>query len=59
VLALAYTSRPSYKSIQTILKSGQDIRHLQPSDRLDAPDNEDTAFTRGAQYYDNGGRKEC
>jgi transposase len=59
VLALTYTSRPSYKSIQTILKSGQDIRHLQPSDRPDAPDTQDTGFTRGAQYYDNGGRKEC
>jgi len=58
-LALTYTSRPNYKSIQTILKAGQDIRHLQSSGCLDVPDNEETGFTRGAQYYDNGGQTEC
>jgi len=58
-LALTYTNRPAYKSIQTILKSGQDIHPLQPSDRPDTPGKEDTGFTRGAQYYDNGGPKEC
>ena len=49
--ALFYTPRPSYKSIQTILKSGQD--------RQEPPASIPTSqhgFTRGADYY-RGGRK--
>ena len=50
--ALFYTPRPSYKAIQTILKSGQD----QP--KASVPDTETSqhGFTRGADYY-KGGRK--
>ena len=50
--ALFYTPRPSYKSIQTILKSGQD--------KPEPPDPTPTSshgFTRGADYYGRGGRK--
>lgn len=46
--ALFYTPRPSYKSIQTILKSGQDKK----SDE-DASLSEH-GFTRGADYYKGG-----
>jgi transposase len=51
--ALDYTPRPSYKAIQTILKSGQDrISH-----ESNAPvDPSAFGFTRGADYY-KGGRK--
>ena len=47
--ALFYTPRPSYKSIQTILKSGQDKKtdeHPQISSQY--------GFTRGADYYKGG-----
>jgi transposase len=47
--ALFYTPRPSYKSIQTILKSGQD---KQSDDNLN-PTSE-FGFTRGADYYKGG-----
>jgi len=49
--ALFYTPRPSYKSIQTILKSGQD----KPESSAPAPTSQH-GFTRGADYY-KGGRK--
>lgn len=53
--ALFYTPRPSYKSIQTILKSGQDIaRETSPSPA--APS--EFGFTRGADYY-KGGNGSC
>ncbi len=46
--ALSYTPRPSFKSIQAILKSGQDkIVEIEPT-----PSNADEyGFTRGADYY--------
>jgi len=50
--ALSYTPSPSYKSIQTILKTGQDKVIIEES-----PINDTSAefgFTRGAEYY---GRK--
>lgn len=47
--ALFYTPRPSYKSIQTILKSGQD-KNL--DDGTTAPSQ--YGFTRGADYYKGG-----
>jgi len=51
--ALFYTPRPSYKSIQTILKSGAD----RPPESA-APVSPSThGFTRGADYYGKGGRK--
>lgn len=49
--ALFYTPRPSYKAIQTILKSGQD----KPSDEPEtssAPS--EFGFTRGPGYYGRG-----
>jgi hypothetical protein len=50
--ALDYTPRPSYKAIQTILKSGQD-QTREPS----SPQNpSEFSFTRGADYY-KGGRE--
>ncbi len=51
--ALFYTPRPSYKSIQTILKSGQDIS---PVSQAPAEPSKH-GFTRGAAYYGKGGRK--
>lgn len=48
--ALFYTPRPSYKTVQTILKSGQD----RPSED-DAPAPASShGFTRGAGYYKGG-----
>ena len=49
--ALFYTPRPSYKSIQTILKSGQD----KPEPPAPAPTSKH-GFTRGADYYKGGGK---
>jgi len=50
--ALFYTPRPSYKSIQTILKSSQD--KTEPST---PPPTYTHSFTRGADYYGRGGQK--
>lgn len=49
--ALSYTTRPSLKSVQAILKSGQDkLFESEP-----APETTSAAsqygFTRGAEYY--------
>jgi transposase len=49
--ALFYTPRPSYKSIQTILKSGQDIVREAPAA---PPVPSEFGFTRGADYYKGG-----
>jgi hypothetical protein len=48
--ALFYTPRLSYKSIQTILKSGQDVL---TKERNDVPSSHrsEFSFTRGADYY--------
>lgn len=48
--ALFYTPRPSYKSIQTILKSGQDALAKEKNDSPSA-NNSEFGFTRGADYY--------
>jgi len=48
--ALFYTPRPSYKTVQTILKSGQD---RPPEDVAPAPASSH-GFTRGAEYYKGG-----
>lgn len=45
--ALFYTPRPTYKAVQTILKSGQDKASVEP-----APSQ--FGFTRGADYYGRG-----
>lgn len=46
--ALHYTPQPSYKSIQAILKSGQD----KPRDEDSTPSSgSEYGFTRGADYY--------
>lgn len=47
--ALSYTSNPSYKSIQTILKTGQDKLESQP--KVNKQSSTEYAFTRGADYY--------
>jgi hypothetical protein len=54
--ALSYTTTPSLKSIQTILKAGND--KLPDKSDFNDPHNASAsqhAFTRGAEYY---GRKE-
>jgi transposase len=49
--ALYYTPRPSYKSVQAILKSGQD----KISETSAAPyEPSEFGFTRGADYYGRG-----
>lgn len=49
--ALSYTPRPGYKTIQTILKSGQD-KISEESAAVSEPSN--FGFTRGADYYKGG-----
>jgi hypothetical protein len=51
--ALRYTPSPSYKSIQTILKSGLD----RAEEQTPTPDVSRFSFTRGAEYYGKGGGK--
>ena len=53
-IALTYTSAPSFKSVQTILKTGRD---QQASQKTKAPASyqNDHGFTRGADYY--GGKE--
>ena len=51
--ALFYTSMPSYKSVKTILSTGQDKVAVEPEPAT-ATDIETHGFTRGAKYY---GRK--
>lgn len=48
--ALSYTPSPSYKSIQTILKTGQDKIQNEET-YLENKESEDFGFTRGADYY--------
>jgi transposase len=52
--ALTYTPRPSYKAIQTILKSGQDKLPDEPAKPSNAAQH---GFVRGSGYYGNGGQK--
>ena len=46
-LALSFTTTPSLKSIQSILRSGQDKRKEEPEPAKPSP----YSFTRGAAYY--------
>ncbi len=48
--ALSYTPNPSYKSVQTILKTGQD-KIKDEETHIDNVESEEFAFTRGADYY--------
>ena len=51
--ALSYTSAPSLKSVQSILKSGQD--KLPAEDAPSKPEEPKVhKFTRGAGYYKRG-----
>jgi len=50
-IALSYTPRPSYKAIQTILKSGRDKSVTEP---LSSPKASKYGFTRGSDYYSGG-----
>ncbi|MGP4073301.1 IS21 family transposase [Piscibacillus sp. B03] len=54
--ALSYTTRPTLKSIQTILKTGQDKEPNRGSSKLLTKQKDESSygFTRGADYY--GGR---
>ena len=51
--ALTYTPRPSYKAIQTILKSGQDKL---PDEQSKPSGGSQHGFVRGAEYYGQGGQ---
>jgi len=53
IKALRYTPRPAYKTIQAILKSGQDQISDEPVSPA-APS--EFGFTRGADYYRKGGQ---
>ena len=53
IKALRYTPRPAYKTIQTILKSGQDRISDEPAT---PPEPSLFGFTRGAEYYRKGGK---
>lgn len=54
--ALSYTPNPSYKNINSILKSGQD-KTQPPKEETRTSVEESFAFTRGAKYY--GGEKDA
>ncbi len=49
--ALSYTPNPSFKNIDTILKSGQDKLTPQEEPVVTKEQNTDHGFTRGAGYY--------
>lgn len=49
--ALSYTPRPSYKSIQTILQTGQDKLKDKESATPISNNTTQFGFTRGAGYY--------
>jgi hypothetical protein len=50
--ALSYTPRPSFKSIQTILQTGQDKVNHEESTNITTNDNSTKfGFSRGASYY--------
>ena len=55
-IALGYTPRPSYKAIQTILKSGRDKPVNEVALSLKASKY---SFTRGSDYYQAGGHQDA
>ena len=54
--ALGFTARPSLKSVQTILNSGQDRLRPEPEEPVQNTSSL-YGFTRGADYYRRGGGK--
>lgn len=56
--ALDYTPRPGYKTIQTILRTGQDRISSEATARA-ATDDANFGFTRGADYYGKGGKADA
>ena len=50
--ALSYTPSPGFKSIQTILATGQD---LSPDDPPEQDASAEFGYTRGSVYYGDGG----
>lgn len=52
IKALDYSPNPSYKTIQLILKSGQDKIGIEPS----PPEPSPHGFTRGSEYYAKGAK---
>jgi len=57
---LAFTSQPSFRSIVTILKNGQDKLPLdQPMKDPEKPVKRSKGITRGAASYGNGGAASC
>ncbi len=53
---LTYTSRPTYKNVQTVLKTKADKLMEQQQPRRKSK-NSEFGFTRGASYYNKGGDK--
>ena len=53
--AFFYSTRPSYKTIQTILKTGLD---KPPKEAAASTNPNEHSFIRGADYY-GGGQKQC
>lgn len=53
--ALSYTPNPGFKTVQTILKTGQDKMMTPGSDSVIKANSETYGFVRGADYY--GGKK--
>lgn len=49
--ALSYTPSPSFKTIQTILKTGQDKVPVESNRSVTRPNTETHGFVRGADYY--------
>jgi transposase len=49
--ALYYTMQPSYKSVKTILETGQDKLDISDNTQPENKDDDDGGFTRGADYY--------
>ncbi|WP_346879897.1 hypothetical protein [Clostridium sp. UBA3061] len=47
--ALSYTATPNFKSVQTILKTGQDKLNIDDTPKTSTPLPE--GFIRGAEYY--------
>jgi transposase len=54
-MALSYTPHPSFKSVEAILKSGQDKIH-DNNFFNNPPTSAEQGFTRGADYYRRGNR---
>jgi len=54
--ALDYTPRPGYKTIQTILRTGQNRIAAETTDPAARTDDADFGFTHGADYYGKGAK---